>query len=203
TAAQAGYNPMALADILFRLDRDVASQSGQEHRFSIFDSHPMTETRLKDIRKRAAALTPTAKPPVASDTAALFAKPDGLGWGENPEAGVFHGNQFLQPVIGFTVTFPAGWKNQNMPQFVMSMHPKREAILMLGLASGESDPETAGEKFVQQMRTEAKVEPISARKASVSEFPAYVVTYKDRSGRAPAHLYFTWVAMAGNLYQLI
>ena len=56
TAAQAGYEPTALADILQRLEQDVASQTGQERRFSIFDSHPMTETRLKDIRSRAAAL---------------------------------------------------------------------------------------------------------------------------------------------------
>lgn len=28
---------------------------------------------------------------------ALFAKFDGLWWGENPEAGVFHQNQFLHP----------------------------------------------------------------------------------------------------------
>src|SRR5947207_3132855 len=57
TAAQAGYAPIALADILSRLEQDAASQTGQEHRFSIFDSHPMTGTRMKDIRSRAAALT--------------------------------------------------------------------------------------------------------------------------------------------------
>ena len=51
TAAQAGYDPVALADMLRRLEQDVASQTGQERRFSIFDSHPMTETRLKDIHK--------------------------------------------------------------------------------------------------------------------------------------------------------
>jgi predicted Zn-dependent protease len=55
TAAQAGYEPTALADILQRLEQDVASQTGQERRFSIFDSHPMTDTRLKDIQSRGQA----------------------------------------------------------------------------------------------------------------------------------------------------
>lgn len=36
-------------------------------------------------------------------------------WGENPDEGVFRKNQFLQPTIGFTLTFPEGWKHQNTP----------------------------------------------------------------------------------------
>src|SRR6185436_20624485 len=53
TAAQAGYDPQALADVLLSLDLAVKNLTGQEQRFSFFDSHPMTETRLKDIRRRA------------------------------------------------------------------------------------------------------------------------------------------------------
>ena len=126
-----------------------------------------------------------------------------MWWGENPEAGVFRKNQFLQPGIGFTITFPEGWKHQNTPQYVISAHPKQEAILLLGIAGAASDPEATGQKFIQQMRTKARAEPVSTRKASVGEFPAFVVTYLDRSGRAPAYLHFAWVAMGGKTYQLI
>jgi predicted Zn-dependent protease len=55
TAAQAGYDPAALADILRRLEQDVASQTGgaavQHLRLA-----SIMDTRLKDI-KVAAALT--------------------------------------------------------------------------------------------------------------------------------------------------
>lgn len=203
TAAQAGYNPTALADILRRLEQDGASQTGEERRFSIFDSHPMTETRLKDIRSKAAGLTPAAQPPLAPDTAALLAKLDGMWWGENPEAGVFRKNQFLQPAIGFTITFPAGWKHQNTPQFVISAHPKQEAVLLLGIAGAASDPEATGQKLIEQMRTKARIEPASSRKATIGEFPAFVVSYLDRSGRSPTYLHFAWVAMGDQTYQLI
>lgn len=203
TAAQAGYAPLALADILNRLEQDVASQTGQAHRFSIFDSHPMTATRMKDIRSRATELTPATKPLIAPYAASLFAKFDGLWWGENPEAGVFQHNQFLQPSIGFTITFPAGWKNQNTPQYVISAHPKREAVLLLGIAGDAADPEATGQKLVEKMRTKARLEPVSTRKGSLGAFPAFVVTYLDRSGRAPAYLHFAWVAMGGKTYQLI
>ena len=203
TAAAAGYEPAALADILVRLDRDIASKTDQERQFSIFDSHPMTETRLKDIRKGATPLTPARKPRVAADSAALFSKLDGLWWGENPETGVFHKNQFLHPTIGFTLTFPVGWTNRNTPQYILSSHPNKEAALLPAISEKTSDPEEAGEKFVARMRSKARAEPASAHKTSIGEFPAYVVSYLDRSGRTPVYLHFAWVTMAGKTYQLI
>jgi predicted Zn-dependent protease len=202
-ATQAGYQPIALADILERLERDVRSQSGKEQPFSIFDSHPMTATRLKDIQRHAASLAPAAKAPIAADTAALFSKLDGIWWGENPEDGVFHKDQFLQPAIGFTLTLPAGWKHRNTPEYVIAIHTNKEALLMLGLAAPAADPETPGQEFVKQMRTRAKIEPASARKTTLGSFPAFLATYVDRSGRTPVYLHFLWVTMAENTYQLI
>jgi predicted Zn-dependent protease len=203
TATLAGYQPTALADILERLDRDAASQTGKERRFSIFDSHPMTATRLKDIQRGAASLSPAAKAPVVADTAALFAKLDGIWWGENPEDGVFHKDQFLQPVIGFTITLPAGWKHRNTPQYVISMETNKEAMLLLGLAGPAADPESTGQGFIKQMRTKAGIEPVSTRKTDLGGFPAFLATYQDRSGRTPVYLHFLWVTMAERTYQLI
>lgn len=203
TAARAGYDPLALAEMLRRLEQDAASRSGEERTFSIFDSHPMTDTRLKDIQSRAAALKPTTQSPLAPDAASLFAKLDGLWWGKNPDQGLFRKNQFLHPNFGFTLTFPEGWKHQNTPRYVISAHPKQEAVLLLGVAGAASDPEATGQKLIEKMRAKARVEPASTRKGSIGEFPAFVVTYLDRSGRAPAYLHFAWVAMAGKSYELI
>lgn len=203
TAAAAGYEPLALADMLQRLEQSVASETDGEQKFSIFDSHPMTETRLKDIRARAGAHPAAAIPRVAPDTAALFAKLDGLWWGENPEAGVLQKDQFSQPDIGFTITFPAGWKHQNSPQYVISAHPKQEAMLLLGMAGKAADPEVTGGKFVEQMRSKAKLDPVSTRKATIGEFPVFAATYLDRSGRSATYLHFAWVAMGEHTYQLI
>ena len=202
-SAKAGYEPSALADILARIDSALKTETGKEREFSMFDSHPMTDTRLSNIRKRAPELTVATKSMIAPDSAALFAKLDGMWLGENPDQGVFQKDQFLQPVIGFTITLPAGWKHRNTPQYLISAHPGKEAMLLLGIAGPESDPETTGEKFVSRMRSKARIEPISSRKTSVGEFPAYVVTYLDPSGRRPAYLHFAWVAMAGKTYQLI
>jgi predicted Zn-dependent protease len=140
---------------------------------------------------------------VAADSAALFADLDGLWWGNNPETGVFAKDQFLQPVMGFTITFPAGWKHRNTPQYVISEQPQQEAMLLLGIAGSGLDPEEAGQKFIQKMRSKARLEPVSTRKTSIGKFPAFVVIYLDRSGRGATYLQFGWVAMGETTYKLV
>src|SRR5262249_31801566 len=127
----------------------------------------------------------------------------GIWWGENPEAGVFHQDQFLQPVIRFTLTLPAGWKHRNTPQYVISIEPHQEAMLVLGLAGPADDPESTGQKFIQRMRAQTRIEPVSAQRTSLGSFPAFLTTYLDQSGRTPVYLQFLWVTMAERTYQLI
>lgn len=203
TAAKAGYQPDALADILLRLDRDVASQSQDERKFSIFDSHPMTETRLKNIRSQGAKLTPARTVAIAPTPAALYANLDGLWCGNNPENGIFEKDTFLQPVVGFAMRFPAGWKHRNTPQYVISAHPKQEAMLLLGIQGPAADPEVIGRKFVQKMREKARTEPASMSTTSIGQYPAFVVTYLDRSGGERVYLHVGWVAMGSKTYELI
>jgi predicted Zn-dependent protease len=76
-------------------------------------------------------------------------------------------------------------------------------MLLLGIAGPASDPEATGEKYVARKRKDGGIEPVSTRKMSLGEFPAFVVTYLERSGRTPAYIDFTWVSMAGKTFQLI
>jgi predicted Zn-dependent protease len=178
-------------------------QSDQERKFSIFDSHPMTETRLKDIQKNSTGLKSKDQPCIAADRAALFDKLDGMWCGENPETGLFHKTQFLHSQIGFTITFPAGWTNRNTPQYVISHHPKKEAALLLAVSKKELEPEAAGQKFIKEMKAKGGIDPSSTRKISIGEFPAFVASYLDRSGKTPVYFHFCWVTMAGKSYELI
>src|SRR5262249_47601465 len=128
---------------------------------------------------------------------------DGLWWGENPAAGVFRKDQFLQPTMGFAISLPEGWKHQHSPRYVIASHPSKEAILVVGAAGPASDPEAQGRRFIDRMRAKARLEPASASKTSVGEFPAFVVTYLDKSSRMVTYLHFAWVAMGGKTYQLV
>jgi len=105
--------------------------------------------------------------------------------------------------MGFTITFPVGWKHRNTTQYVISAQPQQEAMLLLAIAGNNLDPETAGQKFIQKMRNKARTEPVSTRKTSIDKFPAFTVTYLDRSGRQNTYLHFCWVAMRETTYELI
>lgn len=203
TSAGSGYDPLALADILDRLNRDVAIKTGEQRKSSIFDSHPMTETRLSDIQKRAPQLKRTARPALVADTASLYQVLDGMWWGQNPEAGVIVQDRFLHPTMGFAITFPSGWQHGNTPTAATSTHPKQEAMFVLGIDPSNAEPNVAGEAFVRKMRTDTKAEPTSVRTTPVEGKPVYVATYLDRSGREPLYLHFVWARMAGHTYHFI
>lgn len=203
TAAAAGYDPQALGTILHRLERDVESRTGRERKASLFDSHPMTETRLAEMKQSASTVTPAKSAPLLPDRAALLATFDGTWWGANPANGLLQEDEFRHPVLGITLTLPAGWKHRNLPEFLVSEHPRQEATLLLGVAGPAADPAATGKAFVEKMRREAKVEPESMRAASLGDLPAFVVTYLDRSGRTPTYLHFLWTVAKGKTFQLV
>jgi predicted Zn-dependent protease len=108
TAARSGYDPAALGDILRRIDREVTSQTGEERRFSFFDSHPMTESRLEDIGRPGGGSEAGRKPPIAGDAAAFLARLDGVWWGENPRPGCFGRTAFCNPPSASPSRSPRG-----------------------------------------------------------------------------------------------
>ncbi len=203
TAAKAGYDGEALAVVLDRMEKVVNSESGKKSKSSIFDSHPMTETRLKDIRTRAVSLKRGAGERFAADKVTLFSKVDGMWWEDNPEQGVIRNNQFVQPGVGFAIDLPQGWTNRNTPMYVISIEPAQNALEMLSIADTATDPEVLGRRFIAQMKKSGRVEPISAEKKMVGQFPAFVATYREKSGREEAYLDMTWVTLNTNSFQVL
>ncbi len=202
TAAKAGYDGEALADVLHRMEKVENSQSGMQRKFSMFDSHPMTETRLKDIRARAVSLKRGTGDPFA-DKVSLFAKVDGIWWEDNPDQGVIRNNQFLQPGVGFAIDLPPGWTNRNTPLYVISIGPERKALEMLSIADRATDPEVLGKRFIAQMKKSGRVTPIAAEKKMIGQFSAFVATYREKSGREETYLDMTWVTMNTNSFQIL
>jgi predicted Zn-dependent protease len=203
TVAKAGYNGDALADLLQRMERVVNSQNNQKRKSSIFDSHPMTETRLADIRSRAASLKRGPHQSFAPDKASLLGKVDGIWWEDNPEQGVFRRDSFVQPAVGFAMDLPEGWTNRNTPMYVISIAPTRNGVELISIADRPTDPEVLGKRFIAQMRKNSRIEPISAEKIVVDQFPGFVATYREKSGREDVYLDMTWVTMNTNSFQIM
>jgi predicted Zn-dependent protease len=202
-AAEAGYDPSALAPILARLEAFAEAYSGQERIPSFFDTHPSTPNRVARVLRDAEKIEWQPKDGMGKNQADYLGRLDGLLVGENPAMGVIQGHKFLHPELDLSVNFPEGWKSMNTRQSVFAASPKGDAAVALGIAAKGTDPNQAAEQLKEAFYKKYRVQPNESRSVKVGELPAYLLTYTDASGREPVHMYFLWVAYRGRLYQFI
>jgi predicted Zn-dependent protease len=202
-AARAGYDPIALANILVRLEREGELHTGKKREKSFFDSHPTTPARKEDIESRARKAKRVPRAPIAMDRADFLRRLDGLIVGADPAKGVFDGRTFRHPDLNFTLRFPAGWETVNTPTAVGATSPDKDAVIFVGIRGEGTDAKQAGQAFVRDVRREHGVNPSRAEEVVVGEEPGYLVVIRDVSADPPMHLYMLWVAMGGNLFEFI
>ncbi|UCG12545.1 MAG: M48 family metalloprotease, partial [Deltaproteobacteria bacterium] len=202
-AAAAGYDPQALAPILARLERFVELKTGEERIPSFFDTHPSTPDRMERVTEYGQKLEWTPQSGVARTSAEYLLRLEGLLVGANPAVGVFQDRVFLHPGLDLSINFPGGWKALNTHQAVIAVPPKKDAMLVFGIAGKGTDPEQAAATFARALKAEFGVDPTTSKSMRISELPAYLVAYKDTSGKEPTYLAFLWIAYRGLLYQFM
>lgn len=102
-AAEAGYNPNALADVLDRLAIASNFFSGEEEEESYFSDHPYTPNRIETINKMA-----PAKIQNTLDTN-FMAHLNGLVFSQNPSNGFVMDDWFYLPKALFKIKIPEAW----------------------------------------------------------------------------------------------
>ncbi|MDJ0928545.1 MAG: M48 family metalloprotease [Gammaproteobacteria bacterium] len=203
-AARAGYDPNALGSSLDNLERTVTVLAGEQRRATFFDTHPTTPDRVANIEKQGRSLQWSPVTPFAADQAAFFKRIDGLYWGpDNPLQGVFQDQKFLQPDMGFTVTFPDGWQTVNTPNFVGAFEPNQQALMVLGGAGQLAPPEAYARAFADEVERETGIVPDEIAPAELGEWPAHFVRIRDTSGEAPASIYYVWIRSDRTMFQII
>lgn len=200
-SARAGYDPAALASILDRLEKEAELRTGQKRRPGFFDTHPTTPDRVGRIEKDAREIEWSPQTGIAPTAPDYLRKMDGLLVGEDPAQGVFRGPKFLQPVLDFSMVFPDGWMAANSPQAVAAFTPKKDAVVMLGIAGKGNDPGQVAKQAVEEVRKKHSVKPTRSEATRIGSIPAYLVTYTDSSGREPMHLFFLYLAYRDLIYQ--
>jgi predicted Zn-dependent protease len=122
----------------------------------------------------------------------------------NPAHGVFKGNQFYQPDMGFTITFPEGWKTLNTASYVGAFAKENRAVLLIGVA-GDEAPSTYADRFVARLKKEHRLEPLESRAVDSSEWTGYHVAVAEGASRGGerSYLHYLWARMRGVTYQLI
>jgi predicted Zn-dependent protease len=215
-AAEAGYDPAALASYLATLEGWSRRREGRGREPGFFDTHPSTPERLADARAHAAGLAFRPVAGVAPDRESFLGRLDGLVVGENPAEGVFQGASFLHPDLDFSLRFPEGWRTANARTAVGAFAPDGRASLVLELQGRGDDPRTAAAQTVAAISRETHLDVLRAGALEIGGRRAFrveaVVAAGDGrrgasgagppSGRGATTLHLTWIAHGGAIYRI-
>lgn len=197
--AKAGWRPEGLPEILHSLERYEALQGEDARALSFFASHPRTPERVRDTGRAAASIQHEAAPPIAASDSDFLSRLDGIVVGDDPAAGVFAGQQFIQPDMQLTLRFPDGWQTHNSWNQVAALDPDKHAMAVLTLAGEGDDPNAIAHAIAKQSGLDSK----TFREIQINGLRAVrsgVIT--GRSNGRSQSVEATWIAFQGNVYQI-
>ncbi len=136
--ARSGYDPQALIDVLTVLknqetfEKQLAQEEGRQPRVyhGLFASHPDNDTRLQQVVAQAGEVGNSGAGAVNRDE--FIKHLDGLTFGDSAREGVRRGNEFYHGELGFALTFPDGWRVENLPNQLVAQPPGGDAVLQIG-----------------------------------------------------------------------
>ncbi len=190
-AARAGYDPAAISSFLGTLGRESALRAGGKHRQpSFFDSHPMTDERVRNTEAFAASLGRANVPPIAPDRPAFLARLAGLPVGPDPAQGVFRDELFLHPGFGFALRFPEGWRTQNGRSAVVGVSPEQDRAVTLEGGPVTEAPADAARAFAREQGLTLE----DGRRLQIGGLPAYRALARVQARGGSRIVLLTWIA---------
>jgi predicted Zn-dependent protease len=198
-AAQAGWDPAAMASFLRTLGRDAELRSGEPRRPSFLDSHPMTDERVQNTAVRADSLRVAPAAPISGTRSGFYARLENLLIGPNPAEGLFREERFLHPDMDFALDFPRGWETQNGRTAVAAQSPRGDAALVLQTQGENGDPGEAAETFAR----ENELELWGGERDRIGGFSSYRALEEVRTQQGTAVMELTWIAHPRAMFRLL
>jgi predicted Zn-dependent protease len=192
-AAEAGYDPEKLAEILNHLASDVELLTGEAEKKSYFSSHPFTPTRIENINKEAEAITWQEKPSILPDKTNLYRIFDGLVYGQNPAQGIFDSNIFIHPDLEIAIVFPPKWQTFNYPVAVGATQPENEGKLVFMIENAGTQPDSLGKAFAEQMKKEYNLIPDESMPVEINGNQGWMISVSDNTGQQPVKVQLYWL----------
>jgi predicted Zn-dependent protease len=197
-AAEAGYEPAALASQLETLARWTREHARRADEPGFFDSHPSAPERAADARAHAGILPGQPRPGVAPDRAAFLGRLEGLLVGANPAEGLLVDGRFVHPDLLFSLRFPEGWRTANARSAVAAWSPDERASLVLELEARGEDPGAAAAATLEASSRQTPLAVLRSGALEIGGLPAYRA--EVAAGRARSFLHLTWIAYRGLIY---
>jgi len=202
-AAKSGYNPLALGDMLIRINSTVEFLTGQKQKFNYFDSHPFTPDRVATIKTESKTVTIVDRPEVTANRNDFLSRLDGIMISADPAQGVLHDSLFLHPDMGFSLVLPAGWKYQNTPVAVVATQKDDNAQMMLAVAGEAKDPTDYANTFMKEKLKGQEKSIIKNDKVTVNGLPGHLITIKESTRQGAVHGHILWLNFNHVTYQFI
>ncbi|HTO55357.1 MAG TPA: M48 family metalloprotease [Myxococcota bacterium] len=200
--AAAGYDPRALADFLEAMMNWEKLETGSVREASFFDTHPASSERATVARVEASELRWTRDPKLGDPRAALLAHIDGLPLGQRPEAGMFLGDVFLHPSLGFKLRFPHGWAKANTPQAVGAQSPHGDAMVYLASDVPPGEPRQVAETWADKNVRDKGGEVENAAPFAVGGLPAWRLDVAGSTGGMSVRSIITFIPFADSVWRL-
>jgi predicted Zn-dependent protease len=192
---QQGYDARQMVNVFAALQRST-ELAGHSPLPAWLSTHPFPEERITRIQGHLAEVEqPLDQLRVGTDE--FMARIDGLVYGQNPRHGFFRQNLFLHPDMQFQLTFPQGWRTQNMTQAVVAGSPQEDAIIQLTLATG-TEVEAANRFFGQQGISASQV-----TRTTINNLPAVTGYFQAATQQGQLRGFATFVRHQNRTFQLL
>jgi predicted Zn-dependent protease len=195
-ALQEKYDVREMDDVFMSLQR-IGNQEKRSPLPTWAATHPDEGERIETAQKRIAELPPGALEGTRIGESEFLAHIDGLIFGDNPRQGYFEHNRFMHPDLAFQMTFPDGWKTQNLPQAVVGVSPRQDAAIQLTL--GRGDPARAAEQFLSQQGLRAG----QVARRNVNGLPAVLAEFAAQTQQGTVQGLVGFISYRDTTYQVV
>ena len=202
-AATAGYDPMGMSTFMRRLDQRERLLIGAPRAPTFFDSHPGSRERASVNSMRSRELRWTRDPSLGNTRERLLDRIDGMVIGDRPETGVFVGERFMHPALGFEIRFPKGWDVQNSTQTVGARTRRGEAVVYLTVDMPEGDLVELADGFAAKLADEAGIKVTERKRVKLGSIDAlrYTMTGGGMGRSLTARV--TFFPFAGSTWRIV
>ncbi len=191
--AAAGYDPMGMSTFLTSLGQAERLTRGFSRAPTFFDTHPGAVERAAANAVRAHEIRWRRDPALGDTRLSLLRHIDGLAVGQRPEAGLFVGDRFLHPALGFTLRFPSGWSQSNTNRAVGARAPRGDAIIYLTADSPVGEPAKIAEAWLAREQEQTRLDVRESGPVKVSGMDAWRVEASARGASGAIRAEFTFI----------
>ncbi len=163
-------------------------------------THPDPAERAQTIPQLAEEMRQKGYEMAITGTDQYMNEINNIVYGKNPRQGFTRNGVFYHPELAFQFSYPQSWNLINTPTAVQIVNQDQNAIIIFGIDSENTTPETSIQEFLRQ----EGVNPVSASPTQSHGLNAYeaTATAQTQNG-AQVSFYLYSVEYDGNVYRYV